>query len=85
VPSVDITIAYAKMHAAKTKVAAKQAHDAEHFDGIQTFGQSEAAMTQIALAQMSAMQRATIDKDGDGRVSMKEARAPTNTRTMVTR
>lgn len=75
VPSVDITIAYAKMHAAKTKVAAKQAHDAEHFDGIQTFGQSEAAMTQIALAQMSAMQRATIDKDGDGRVSMKELQA----------
>lgn len=72
--NIDIVNEMAKKHAAKVAAGTKAAQYAEYYDGVQLKGggQGGVSYTDMALAQMSQLQRRQLDKDGDGSISSVE-------------
>merc|ERR1740138_636704 len=76
IENIDITQFMANKFADKVRKGIESAEFAEYYDGVNTLGDDGAnAQKDLILAQMSAFQKAQIDKDGDGDLSIAEMEA----------
>jgi len=76
IPNIDIAFYQANKYKDLVAKGIESAEFAEYYDGVNTLGDDGAnAQKDLMIAQMSAFQKAKMDKDGDGSLSIAEMEA----------